>query len=86
MKSRHLGRLSLYFCAGCVMDLLVASYYRMISLRLRPQASASAIVITLTTFAIFNYVIKRWNWAAVIAYSLGTGAGTWLAMSIGLGQ
>ena len=82
MKNRQAGMLLTYFGVGVVVDLLISAYTRMIALWLRPQASISGAVITLVTFVIFRYVIKKWNWFGVVAYSMGTGVGTWIGMTL----
>ena len=71
-----------YAFLGVVMDCLITLDYRLLALRLAFPASALAVIITLTTFAIFNYVIKNWDWKKVVGYAAGTGVGTWLGVLI----
>ncbi len=70
----------LYIGLGAVIDLLITVYYRMISVRQAFPASALGTIITLVTFVIFSKIIVKWNKKLVIAYSIGTGIGTFIGV------
>lgn len=73
--------LILYFLLGVVQDFLIAKYYRALSLRSVMAASSLAALITLMTFVVIKFTFG--NLSFIIAYAMGTGAGTALALRRG---
>ena len=80
LKRVKTNALLLYFSLGCIIDLLITLYGRAVALRLKMPGAVLTTIITCATFVVFNNVIKKWNWALVIFYALGTGIGAYIGM------
>jgi len=71
----------IYIFLGVILDYLIVLYYRSISARLALPASALAIIITGLTLEVIEKVIKSDKPFLLLAYSLGTGLGTFIGMN-----
>lgn len=72
----------IYFAVGLVRDALAALYFRSIS---RSAAlSASGIGGSLTAFdiVILGLLVRAWSPELIVAYSLGTGIGTYIIVKL----
>jgi len=73
-------RAGLYFLAGVVTDFIIARYCLAVARRARYAASSLAMIITLFNFFILSRIVVRENVPLQIAFALGTGLGTFLAV------
>jgi hypothetical protein len=69
-----------YFLAGLVTDFLIAHYYRYLSSRQRVRASGLAVAIDFLGYAITMTLVLNRDFVSAMAFALGTGAGTFLAL------
>jgi len=72
--------LLIYFGVGLMRDWLATMFYRSVSREWAGSASILSGVITLFDIMIAAVVIISRAWINVIAYALGTGVGTFIAM------
>jgi hypothetical protein len=77
--TRHL----IFFAVGIIQDLLITYYYQSISKERAWKASALSTVITLVNLVILYKIITGIEdqiISVIIAYALGNGVGTMIAM------
>lgn len=65
-----------YFAVGLVRDALCAIYYRAISVGQARLAGGVGGGITLLDLGVLGLLIRAWSVPLLIAYSLGSGLGT----------
>lgn len=71
----------IYFAVGLSSDFLIAKYYLCLSRRHRARASGLAVAIDLLGYIVTATLVLNRDFPSAIAFALGTGAGTWLALS-----
>jgi len=69
-------KLAGYFAAGVVGDYLISRYYLAISHRRVYEASSLAFAITMFSVLVIATLVVERNFWLMLAYALGTGAGT----------
>lgn len=72
--------LAVYFVAGAILDVIIARYYLAVSRRAAVLASVLAFVITASTVFIWERIIVSQSAAPLLAYALGTAAGTYIGV------
>ncbi len=72
--------LVIYFFVGLVRDWLATMYYRCVSREWAGSASIISGALTLFDIAIVAVVILSRAWLNIVAYAIGTGVGTYIAM------
>ena len=79
-------RLALYFFAGAAMDCIICAYYIQIQASRVFSASILAVLITVFSMLVINGILERGDrrrkMSALMAYAVGNGVGTALAMVI----
>ena len=73
---------AVYFVAGVIMDAIIALYYLALSSRRAFTASALASIITIATYLILEHLIISREYGLILAYAIGTGVGTYLALCV----
>jgi len=73
---------ALYFLVGVVVDAAVAAYYLAISRRKAGVAASVGALLTLFSVSIYGALIRVWSPELIAAFSLGTGAGTYLIVKL----
>ena len=76
----RVGLFLAYFAAGLVSDFLIANYYLFLSSRQRVKASALAVAIDFFGFIVTMFLVLNRDYPSAIAFALGTGAGTFVAL------
>lgn len=69
-----------YFALGVVSDAIITVYYLAVASRRALRASILAAIIPLLSFAPIAQAIETHDWTYIIAFVLGNGAGTYLAV------
>lgn len=82
-----LKRAALYFAAGLVLDFLVTGYYLAVDANAPTFASTLSALITIWSISFINGIVNerelnKRRWILILAYALGNGAGTAIAMLI----
>jgi hypothetical protein len=72
--------LVIYFVVGLFRDWLATMFYRCVSREWAGSASILSGGITLFDIIIVATVIRSGAWLNALAYALGSGAGTFIAM------
>jgi len=70
-----------FFVAGLVEDWLITRYYQSVSSDRRLPASGLSFVISLYNFGISLVLIVNQDWISAAFLAVGTGLGTYTAMS-----